>query len=115
MYPNHRTIHMCCSCRAQSNAIIGERTVVPSQDLDDVTKTSGTGRTVSPLPKAGALNQRSTMNRIFGTSSSSKKPKPTLQDVIDQVCAAPLERYMPRFVPIAAHRRIPAQPLSKSR
>ncbi|KAF8489460.1 vacuolar protein sorting-associated protein 60 [Russula emetica] len=24
------------------------------------------------------------MNRIFGTSSSSKKPKPTLQDVIDQ-------------------------------
>jgi hypothetical protein len=25
------------------------------------------------------------MNRIFGTSSSSKKPKPTLQDVIDQV------------------------------
>ena len=28
---------------------------MPSQDLDDVTETSGTGRTVSPLPKAGAL------------------------------------------------------------
>jgi hypothetical protein len=48
MYPNHRTIHMCCNCRAQSNAIIGERTVVPSQDSDDVTETFGTGRSALP-------------------------------------------------------------------
>lgn len=42
-------------------------------------------------------NQYSTMNRIFGTSSSSKKPKPTLQDVIDQVGVASLERHTPRW------------------
>jgi hypothetical protein len=36
--------------------------------------------------------QISTMNRIFGSSSSSKKPKPTLQDVIDQVGVAVPER-----------------------
>jgi hypothetical protein len=41
------------------------------------------------------------MNRIFGTSSSSKKPKPTLQDVIDQVGVASLERHMLRWYSLA--------------
>jgi hypothetical protein len=42
--------------------------------------------------------QKAPMNRIFGTSSSSKKPKPTLQDVVDQVGLAYLERHWGAFV-----------------
>ena len=64
-----------------------------------------------------------TMNRIFGSSSSSsKKPKPTLQDVIDQVGTRSSQRErqplhvcaQPR-VTRATHRRMPARPPSKSR
>ena len=52
--------------------------------FEAVIVTFGTGRSAVRLDSV-ETGQISTMNRIFGTSSSSKKPKPTLQDVIDQV------------------------------
>jgi hypothetical protein len=62
------------------------------------------------------------MNRIFGTSSSSKKPKATLQDVVDQVGIAYLERHWGTFrvfminrYPARHDRQMPDRPLSRSR
>ena len=89
-------------------------TIVLSEDFNAVIVTFGTGR-IDSTQSGGRSVQISTMNRIFGTSSSSKKPKPTLQDVIDQVRVASLEGHPPLVFTSAYTRRIPAQPLSKSR